>query len=96
MTSLETSYFNNNNVIAYTAKTNANNSDISDLEVFYYNGNNVTRITNDTIPDYSISLLENELYWISGNTLVSIENGNIDTNISYLSMEEIRYTSQYE
>ena len=79
VTSLETSYFNNNNVIAYTAKTNANNSDISDLEVFYYNGNNVTRITNDTIPDYSISLLENELYWISGNTLVSIENGNIDT-----------------
>lgn len=79
VTSLDISYVENNNVIAYTAKTNTDTSDISDMDVFYYNGTETTRVTNDTVPDYSVSLLDNELYWISDSSIVCITNGNIET-----------------
>ena len=74
VTSIDTAYADGNNVVAYTAKTNSDSSDISDLEVFYYNGSETIRLTNDSIPDYSVSLLNNELYWISGDSIACISN----------------------
>lgn len=79
VTSMDTAYADGNNVIAYTTKTNSDSSDISDLEVFYWNGTETIRLTNDTTPDYAVSLLNNELYWISGNSVVCITNGNMET-----------------
>lgn len=79
VTSLDSAYIDGNNVIAYTAKTNTNSSDINDMEVFYYDGTNVIRVTNDSLPDYSVSLLNNELYWISDNSIVSVTDGDIAT-----------------
>lgn len=85
ITSLDTAYIGTNNVIAYTAKTNTNSASINDMELFYYNGTNVLQITEDATPDYSVSLLGNELYWISDNSIVSITNGDISTKSTILS-----------
>ncbi len=79
VTSLDTSYVENNNVIAYTTKTNNDASDINDMEVFYYNGTENIRVTNDTAPDYSVSFINDELYWISDGSVVCITNGNIES-----------------
>ncbi len=76
VTSIDTSYIGNNNVVAYITKTNSNSSNISDLEVFYYNNFETVRITNDTEPDYSVCFLNNELYWISDGSIVCITDGN--------------------
>lgn len=85
VTSLDTSYIDNNNVIAYTTKTNNDTSDINDMEVFYNNGTETIRITNDSVPDYSVSLLNNELYWISDNSVVCITNGNAESKMTVVS-----------
>lgn len=85
VTSIDTSYIGSNNVIAYTTKTNSNSSDISDLEVFYYNGSETVRLTNDTIPDYSVSFLNNELYWISDSSIVCVTDGNVETKATVVS-----------
>lgn len=69
----------------YTAKTNSDSSDVSDLEVFYYNDSETIRLTNDSIPDYSVSLLDNELYWISGDSIACISNGNVETRCTIVS-----------
>ncbi len=79
VTSLDTSFVDNNNIIAYTTKTDTNISNISDMELFYYNGNNIIRITNDTVSDFSVSLLNNELYWIRDNSIVCVTNGDFNT-----------------
>lgn len=83
--SLETAYVQNNNVIAYTAKTTSDSSTIKDLEVFYFDGSSTTRLTNDDAADYSVSFLGDELYWISGDSVVSVTNGNLETKTLVLS-----------
>lgn len=42
-------------------------------------------MTNDSIPDYSVSLLDNELYWISGDSIACISNGNVETRCTIVS-----------
>lgn len=79
ISSIDTSYDGSDNIIAYTTKTGNDTTTIDDLEIFYYDGNNAKRLTNDDHPDYSISLLDNELYWISENSLVQVIDGDIDT-----------------
>ena len=81
----DTAYAAGNNVVAYTAKTNSDSSDVSDLEVFYYNDSETIRLTNDSIPDYSVSLLDKELYWISGDSIACISNGNVETRCTIVS-----------
>ena len=78
ITSIDTSFVNSENVVAYTAKSSADDSTANDLEVYYYD-NQITRITNDEIPDFSACFLNEELYWISDKTIVSIVNGDINT-----------------
>ena len=70
-----------------------NNSNFKYLMIDYENRIAVTNLEHtmrtDTIDEIKGIIAENPTYW-------NFKNGNIDTNISYLSMEEIRYTSQYE
>ncbi len=79
ISSIDTTYDGSKNIIAYTTKTGDDNSTADDLEVFYYNGNRVKQLTNDNFSDYSISLLGNELYWVNGNSLVQVTDGDINT-----------------
>lgn len=83
--SIDTAYIEGNNVVAYTAKTNSNSSSTTDLEVFYFDGAITTRLTNDDIPDYSVSLLEDELYWISNDSVVFITNGNAESKATAIA-----------
>ncbi len=79
ISSLDTSYVSANNVIAYSTKTGTDTSIVDDLELFYYDGNTNTQLTNDSLVDYSLSMIDNELYWINGNSLVKIINGDVTT-----------------
>lgn len=79
ISSLDTSYNGLDNIIAYTTKTGNDTTTADDLEIFYYDGNSVEQLTNDNTPDYSLCLLDNELYWISGNALVQVIDGDIDS-----------------
>lgn len=72
--SLDTSYDGTNNVFAYTTKTSNDSSTINDLEVFYNNGTQTLKITDDDLPDYSVKLLGDEIYWISDNSIVYTTN----------------------
>lgn len=76
--SIEATYFGNKNVIAYTAKTNSDSSSMDDLEVFLFDGS-TAQLTNDTKPDYSVNFINDELYWISDTSVVSITNGQMDS-----------------
>lgn len=76
--SIATSYVGTSNVVAYAAKTNSDTTSMEDLEIFYFDGS-ITRITNDTIPDCSVTFLDNELYWISNNSVVSVIGGDAET-----------------
>lgn len=82
--SIDTSYVENNNVVAYTAKTNSDNTSTDDLEVFYFDGS-VAQITNDATPDYSVNFLDNELYWISNNSVSSIVDGNVESKTTAIA-----------
>lgn len=76
--SIDTSYVGANNVIAYTAKTNADTASMEDLEVFYYDGT-ITRITNDIVADCSVTFCDDELYWISDKSVVFVTDGDVET-----------------
>ncbi len=95
--SMDTDYVNDQNVVVFSAKTTNNTSTVNDLELFYFDGTNATRLTNDDTPDYSVSLLGDELYWLSDGTIVSIKNGAIGTKqtISFVgnSVSEIKAIS---
>ena len=78
ITSIDTSFVNYENVVAYTAKSSTDNSTANDLEVYYYD-NKITRITNDEIPDFSANFFNDELYWISDKSVVSVTNGDLST-----------------
>lgn len=78
ITSIDTSFVNSENVVAYTAKSSTDNSTSNDMEVYYYN-NQISRITNDAIPDFSVNFFNDELYWISDKSVISVTNGDLNT-----------------
>lgn len=71
---VDTGYNGSKNIITYTTKTSSDLETINDLEVFYFDGT-TTQITNNTVPDYSVIVLDNQIYWISGNTVYSMIDG---------------------
>ena len=77
--SLDTSYDGATNVFAYTTKTSEDTSTINDLEVFYNNGTNTVRVTNDDLPDYSVKLSGNEIYWIRDASIVYATNDSLSS-----------------
>lgn len=78
ITSIDTSFVNSENVVAYTAKSSTDNSTSNDMEVYYYD-NQISRITNDAIPDFSVNFFNDELYWISDKSVISVTNGDLNT-----------------
>lgn len=72
--SIETGYINNLNIVVYSAKSNLD----EDLEIFYYDGT-ITKFTNDDVHDYSVDILNDEIYWISENSINCVTNGDIST-----------------
>lgn len=76
ISSIATSYFNGSNIIAYSAKTSSDYASQDDLEIFVCDGVQTLRVTDDTIPDYSVELIGGEMYWISGDTVVKATNAN--------------------
>lgn len=79
ISSINTSYINGINVVIYSTKTNHNLSTINDLELFYFNGTVTNQLTENDIPDYAVKIVNNEIYWISGNSIVSITDCDINT-----------------
>lgn len=79
-----------NGIIYYNTD---NSSNFKYLMIDTQNGIAITNLEHtmrtDTIEKIREIISENSIYW-------NFQNGVIDTNISYLSIEEIRYTSQYE
>ncbi len=73
--SIETGYINNSNIVVYSAKSNLD----EDLEIFYYDGTQITEFTNDDAHDYSVDILDGEIYWISENSINCVTNGDIYT-----------------
>lgn len=71
---VDTGYNGATNIIAYTAKTSESSDTINDLEVFYFDGT-TSQITDDNVPDYSVTVIDNQIYWISNGTVYSITNG---------------------
>ena len=91
--SISTSYSNGVNIIAYSTKCTSNTSSVNDLEVYYYDGNQISRITNDSIPDYSVKLINDELFWLSNGEIVSIINGNYNTIQTHLDLSKYSITN---
>lgn len=73
--SIETGYINDTNIVVYSAKSNLD----EDLEIFYYDGTQITEFTNDDAHDYSVNILNDEIYWISENSINCVTNGDIST-----------------
>jgi peptidoglycan hydrolase-like protein with peptidoglycan-binding domain len=73
--SIETGYINGSNIVVYSAKSNLD----TDLEILYYNGTQTTEFTNDDVHDYSVDILDDEIYWISNNSINCVTNGDIST-----------------
>lgn len=71
--SIETRYMSDSNVVVYSAKSNLD----EDLEIFYYDGNGTVEFTNDDVHDYSVDILDDEIYWISENSINCVTNGDI-------------------
>lgn len=81
--SIETGYMNDSNVVVYSAKSNLD----EDLEIFYYDGTGTTEFTNDDVHDYSVDILDNEIYWISENSINCVTNGDISTKQTVQTFE---------
>ncbi len=81
ISSVETAYDGDVNVVAYTAKTGDDLELMEDMELFYIEGSTHQRLTNDTSTDYSVSFLNSgdqvELYWCSDLVVKYIVGGNI-------------------
>lgn len=77
--SLETTYLSGLldgiNLVAFSAKTTTDTSTLDDTEIFYALGydTELIQVTDNTIPDHSLSFVGEELFWISGDDVVSAE-----------------------
>lgn len=69
--SLDTTYIDGINVVAYSAKTTDDTTTINDLEIFYCLDSTIDpiAITEDNIADYSLYFSGKNLYWISENSV---------------------------
>lgn len=77
--SIDSDYVDGTNVVAYCAKTENETSTINDFELFCFNGTQTAQLTDDNVPDYSVNLLNNELYWIRDGAIASMQNGDANT-----------------
>ena len=73
---IDTSYCNGENIIAYVAKSGTDTTIISDLEVYYIDNSQTTRLTDNDVADYSVCLFGEQVYWIRDNAVISVTEGN--------------------
>jgi len=76
--SIACSYVNNSSVAAYSVKTNMDNTSADDMEVYYYSGGKLSRVTENNTSDTSVYFLDDELYWLSNGSIMSMASGNIE------------------
>lgn len=94
---LDTSYCNGENVIAYVAKSGTDTTIITDLEVYYINNSQTIRLTDNDTADYSVCFCEEDIYWIRDNAVISVADGNSDSAVTVIdnlgmNVSEIKVT----
>ena len=79
--SVDTTYIDGINIVAFSAKTTDDTSTLNDMEIFYCLDPNVdpVAVTDDNTADYSICFSNENLYWISGNSIKSMDKFNSST-----------------
>lgn len=86
--SLESQYVDGINLVAYSAKTTNDTSTLDDTEIFYALGGETDpiQITDNSVADYSLSFAGKDLFWISGNSVMSVYGfGQPDERIANLA-----------
>lgn len=86
--SLESQYVDGINLVAYSAKTTNDTSTLDDTEIFYALGGETDpiQITDNSVADYSLSFAGKDLFWISGNSVMSVYGfGQPDERITNLA-----------
>lgn len=81
---IDISYCNGENVIAYVAKSGTDTTTISDLEIYYIDGTQTIKLTNNDIADYSVCFYEDSLYWIRDNSVISVSANNLDSPVTMI------------
>ncbi len=94
---IDTSYCNGKNVIAYVAKSETDTTTISDLEIFYIDDAQTIKLTNNDIADYSVCFYEDSLYWIRNNSVISVSTNNLYSPVTIIddlgmNVSEIKVT----
>lgn len=84
VTSIDTTYIDGKNVIAFTAKTNDDFSTTDDIELYYF-ADLLEKLTNDGVADLSACFIDNKLYWISNSSVWAITNGNINSKVTVIA-----------
>ncbi len=94
---IDTSYCNGENVIAYVAKSGTDTTTISDLEIYYIDDAQTIKLTNNDIADYSVCFYEDSLYWIRNNSVISVSSNNLSSPVTIIddlgmNVSEIKVT----
>lgn len=94
---IDTSYYNGKNVIAYVAKSGTDTTTISDLEIYYIDDSQTVKLTNNDIADYSVCFYEDSLYWIRNNSVISVSTNNLYSPVTIIdnlgmNVSEIKVT----
>ena len=94
---IDTSYYNGENVIAYVAKSGTDTTTISDLEIYYTDNTQTIKLTNNDIADYSVCFYEDSLYWIRNNSVISVSTNNLYSPVTVIdnlgmNVSEIKVT----
>lgn len=82
---IDTSYCNGENVIAYVTKSGTDTTTISDLEIYYIDDAQTVKLTNNDIADYSVCFCEDNLYWIRNNSVMSVSASNLYSPVAIIN-----------
>lgn len=76
--SISSVYDNGINKIAYSTKSSNDSSIVSDLEVYYFDGLQTIQITSDSLPDYSVNMINNQICWLSAGKVFSVSFNDLN------------------
>lgn len=78
---IDTTYVNNENVIAFAA-IGSESTSTNEFEIYYCDSNGISKLTNNNTADYCVTFLGNELYWINDNQLLTIDTTTTEIMLS--------------
>lgn len=89
--SIETTYVNNENVVAYAA-SDTDSTLLDDLEIYYFGSSGTSRLTNNNVADYCPIFLGDKLYWINEGQLLTVDSATTKVAVSNMpsSMSNIK------